>query len=216
MLKTQMTMRKILFECRRFLAGIVFCLGFPVALAAVPVASANDYASVDAIFTKHCFDCHAAQDPEAKLVMESFDSLMKGGESGPVIISGKSSDSLLVQMIEGRVVRDGKQKIMPPGKRKKLEPAEIAVIKAWIDSGTQKRKRQNENKTGQFLTFDPTVLVAASSSPINSSRSARAGHAVAGRSIAPFMTRLLRLTGPGQNPNWFACRFEFGCPVPDR
>lgn len=127
-------MRKILFECGRFFAGVVFCFGFPVVISAT-AASTNAYVAVEAIFAKHCFDCHAALDPEAKLVMEGFEGLMKGGESGPAVVPGKSSESLLVQMVEGSVVRDGKKKIMPPGKRKQLEPAEISDIKAWIDAG---------------------------------------------------------------------------------
>lgn len=94
-----------------------------------------DYAAVDAIFTKHCLDCHAAQDPEGKLVLESFETLMKGGESGPVIVPGKSAESLLLRMIEGNVERKGKKIVMPPGKRRKLETAEMATIKAWIDAG---------------------------------------------------------------------------------
>jgi WD40 repeat protein len=90
---------------------------------------------VDAIFTAHCLDCHGSKDPEGDLVLESFDSLMKGGEIGAAIVPGKSSESLLVQMIEGRFEKDGKKKIMPPGKRTKLTAEEIATIKAWIDAG---------------------------------------------------------------------------------
>src|SRR5262245_25124832 len=100
-------------------------------------ASTNDYSAVDAVMTKHCLDCHAAQDPEGKLVMESFDDLMKGGESGPVVVPGKSAESLLVKMIEGKIEKEGKKKIMPPGKRKKLESEEIALIKSWIDAGAK-------------------------------------------------------------------------------
>ena len=59
-------------------------------------ARAADYSEVDSIFTKHCFDCHEAKEPEGKLVLESFDTLMKGGESGAVIMPGKSAESLLV------------------------------------------------------------------------------------------------------------------------
>jgi WD40 repeat protein len=102
--------------------------------AATPPA-AQDYAIVDQILSKHCLDCHGSQEPEAKLVLESFDDLMKGGESGPAILPAKSSESLLIQMVEGRVERGGKQKIMPPGKRSKLSTAEIAALKAWIDAG---------------------------------------------------------------------------------
>jgi len=102
---------------------------------AAEAKATNDYAAVEAIITQHCLDCHAAQDPEGKLVLETFAALMKGGESGPVIVPGKSADSLLVKMIEGNFEKDGKKKIMPPGKRQKLQPAEIAVIRAWLDAG---------------------------------------------------------------------------------
>src|SRR5947208_8831673 len=106
-------------------------------LLAAEGAAKTDYSAVDAIFTKHCLECHEAKDPEANLVLESFESLMKGSENGPVIVPGKSADSLLVKMIEGAVEKDGKKKIMPPGKKKKLEPEEIALIKAWIDAGAK-------------------------------------------------------------------------------
>src|SRR5439155_21567255 len=78
---------------------------------------------------------HAGKDPEGQLLLDSFETLMKGGEIGPAILPGKSGDSLLVQMIEGRFEKNGKKKIMPPGKRAKLTPEEIAPIKDWIDAG---------------------------------------------------------------------------------
>jgi WD40 repeat protein len=40
-------------------------------------------------------------------------------------------------MIEGKVERDGKKKVMPPGKRKKLEASEIDTIKKWIAAGAR-------------------------------------------------------------------------------
>jgi len=102
---------------------------------AAPSTQPPDYASVDAIFSKYCLDCHASKDPEGELVLESFDTLMKGGEIGPAILPGKSSGSLLIKMVEGRFEKEGKKKIMPPGKRAKLTPAEIATIKSWIEAG---------------------------------------------------------------------------------
>src|ERR1043165_7849731 len=92
-------------------------------------AATNDYAAVEAIFTKHCLDCHAAQDPEGKLVLESFATLMKGGESGASVLPGKGGESLLVKAVVTGVEHDGKKKLMPPGKRAKLTPEEIAVLK---------------------------------------------------------------------------------------
>ena len=116
----------------RALASFLF---ISLAAHARAAEATNDYAAVDAIFATHCLDCHAAQEPEGKLVMETFEALMKGGESGAALKPGKSGESLMVKMIEGQIEKEGKKRIMPPGKRKKLSPEEIATIKGWIDSG---------------------------------------------------------------------------------
>lgn len=101
-------------------------------------AAGTDYGAVDAIFTRHCLDCHSSTDPDAKLVLENFDSLMRGSANGAVVVAGKSSESRLVEAITGSLIHNGKQIIMPPGrKRKKLSPGEIAEIKAWIDAGAR-------------------------------------------------------------------------------
>src|SRR5688572_1125575 len=115
---------------------IVTALFAILALAAGAESVTNDYSAVDAIFVRSCVECHASDEPEANLVLESFESLMKGGESGPSIVPGKSSDSLLVKFIEG-FEAEGKKKIMPPGKREKLKPEEIALIRGWIDAGAK-------------------------------------------------------------------------------
>src|SRR2546430_439776 len=104
-------------------------------LLAAEGAAKTDYSTVDAIFTKHCLECHEAKDPEANLVLENFESVMKGSENGPVLVPGKSAESLIVKMIEGNAEKEGKKKIMPPGKREKLTAEEIASIKSWIDAG---------------------------------------------------------------------------------
>lgn len=104
------------------------------------VESGNDYAAVSAIFSEHCLDCHAAQEPEGKLVMETFETLMKGGESGAVLKPGRSAESLIVKLVEGTLTKDGKKWIMPPGKRKKLPADAIATIKGWIDAGAPPSK----------------------------------------------------------------------------
>lgn len=99
---------------------------------AVPQA---EYGAVHEIFSKHCLDCHSSVEPEGKLVLESFATLMRGGESGAALVPGRSDDSLVVKLIEGATERDGKQRIMPPGRRKKLAREEIALVRRWIDQG---------------------------------------------------------------------------------
>src|ERR1051325_1077671 len=103
----------------------------------VPAAVIDFSESVMPIFKEHCLDCHSANDAEANLVLEDYASLLKGGENGAALVPGKSSESLIIKMLEGSVEKEGKKKIMPPGKRKKLQPAEIASIKQWIDDGAK-------------------------------------------------------------------------------
>jgi WD40 repeat protein len=117
----------------------VFALGALVgSLAARGAPATTDYSAVDKLFSARCLDCHSAQDPDAKLVLESFDTLMKGGENGVVVVPGKSGESRLVEAIEGSLIHNGKQIIMPPGrKRTKLKKEEIALIREWIDQGAR-------------------------------------------------------------------------------
>jgi WD40 repeat protein len=103
--------------------------------AAESGSSSESFSRVATIIAEHCLDCHAAQDPEGKLVLESYDLILKGGETGSVIIPGKPDESLLVKMIEGKYEKDGKTKIMPPGKKKKLTAEEITTIREWISAG---------------------------------------------------------------------------------
>ena len=98
-------------------------------------STGHSFTKVAQIFAKHCLDCHAVDDPEGKFIIENHELIMKGGASGPAIIPGKADDSLLVKMIENKFEKDGKKIIMPPGKREKLTPDEIAAIKSWINDG---------------------------------------------------------------------------------
>jgi WD40 repeat protein len=42
-----------------------------------------------------------------------------------------------MKYVRGEVVKEGKKKIMPPGKREKLGPEEIQLLSRWIDGGAK-------------------------------------------------------------------------------
>src|SRR5258706_1840967 len=91
------------------------------------------YKQVQSIFAKHCLSCHDAKEAEGKLVMETYASLMKDGEDGPAIISGKADESPLIQQVEHK-----ERPFMPPPKKgDRLSTEEIALLRRWIDSGAQ-------------------------------------------------------------------------------
>src|SRR5262245_18951902 len=82
------------------------------------------------IFQAKCVTCHSKSANTGGFVLSDFESLMKGGSHGQVIIRGKSKASRLQQMLDGTV-----QPRMPMSGE--LEPHEIASIKLWIDQGAK-------------------------------------------------------------------------------
>ena len=94
--------------------------------------SAPSYAAqVQPILQQKCLACHSGAAKMAELVMDNYDSLMKGGAHGRDIVPGKSGESRLVLMVEGKV-----QPRMPFGGNP-LPAGDIATIKAWINAGAK-------------------------------------------------------------------------------
>ncbi len=85
------------------------------------------------ILLRHCTVCHGLHRQEAGLDLRTKASLLKGGKSGPAIVTGKPAESLLVQKI-----RAGQ---MPPNERlveasvKPIEKGEAELIEKWIAAG---------------------------------------------------------------------------------
>ena len=105
---------------------------------AITHAQSVDYTKqIAPLWDTYCIDCHSADDADGELVLDSFAALMKGGKEGAAITAGKGNESVLVKFLEGRSGRGGKNEFMPPGKREKLKPEEIALIKTWIDAGAK-------------------------------------------------------------------------------
>ena len=108
------------------------------------VEKAPDYAQdVKPLLVRSCVSCHNGESKRGGLRLDSVHAMLKGGNSGPSVVAGKSSQSLLVHAVTGK--EDVEQ--MPP-KGQKLTPAEINILKAWIDAGA--KAPESEKK----LAFD--------------------------------------------------------------
>jgi dipeptidyl aminopeptidase/acylaminoacyl peptidase len=95
-------------------------------------ASAPSYTTqIAPIFQQSCLACHSATTKMGGLVLDNYEGLMKGGIHNDVIVPGKSEESRMILMLEGKV-----QPRMPFG-GDPLPPAAIATIKAWIDAGAK-------------------------------------------------------------------------------
>lgn len=82
------------------------------------------------VLGRSCEYCHGDREQHGGLRLDNYENLMRGGESGPVIVAGDPRGSLLVAKIEHR-----SRPVMPP--RKWLPKATIARIRAWIAAGAQ-------------------------------------------------------------------------------
>jgi hypothetical protein len=103
-------------------------------------AQAGDVASakvdflkqIQPIFENSCYGCHGPKMQMAGLRLNEKSAAITGGQSGAVIILGKSADSPLYRRIAGL----GDQPRMPMG-GKPLDASSIALIRDWIDQGAE-------------------------------------------------------------------------------
>ncbi len=109
----------------------------------------------------NCISCHNKTTTKADLNMETPELMKKGGESGPSIVPGRSAESLVVQASLHQHDME-----MPPGNNKSgavnLKPAEIAMLKLWIDQGAKSSVQQERQVAWQALSssVDPIYTVA--------------------------------------------------------
>lgn len=89
------------------------------------------FANVSATLQANCVGCHGATNPKAGINMTSFETLMKGGEEGPVIVAGDPAASLLVKALRGQGAKQ-----MPP-KKDPLPEDQIKQIEDWIKAGAK-------------------------------------------------------------------------------
>ena len=82
------------------------------------------------ILNSRCVKCHGNGQHKGGLSIDSRQSLMAGGESGPVVVVGHSDQSELIE----RVVGDDPDTVMP-AQGPRLTNQQISLLRAWIDQG---------------------------------------------------------------------------------
>lgn len=86
-----------------------------------------DPVTVRELFITRCADCHGADTRESGLRLDTQKGIRKGGDFGPVAISGKPEASELIQ----RVTSKDEKKVMPPD-GPPLTEDQVALLKRWI------------------------------------------------------------------------------------
>jgi hypothetical protein len=95
------------------------------------------------ILQQRCSACHGPEKHKGDLSMESYESLLKGGKDGPVLIAGKALDS---PMINRLLLPLNDEDHMPPEAKPQPSLAEIAALQWWIEQGARADKTVGDLK----------------------------------------------------------------------
>src|SRR5689334_8255923 len=108
---------------------ITLCL-MAIAAARADLAPARLFVEkVKPLLDSRCVSCHGAEKQKGGLRLDSRQAALKGGDTGPAIVPGKPSRSLLVQAVMHTKADLG----MPP--KEKLTTNETALLERWIKEG---------------------------------------------------------------------------------
>jgi hypothetical protein len=91
------------------------------------------FKEIQPILSNNCYECHGDQKQKGALRLDQKDAAFKGGDSGVLLVSGQSADSLLVQAVAGTKT----DLVRMPKKRDPLTPEQIGLLRAWIDQGAK-------------------------------------------------------------------------------
>jgi cytochrome c553 len=122
--------------------------------------SADDVAffenKIRPVLVKHCYECHAADSEElgGKLLLDSRDGILQGGEAGPAVIQGKPDESLIIQALR----YDGLE--MPPDQP--LPESVINDFVSWVKRGAPDprsgvQKEQPSSDTDVLWSLQPII-----------------------------------------------------------
>jgi WD40 repeat protein len=109
----------------------------PIAIAEIKRDTPVDFQKeILPILTKSCLACHNAKTAESALVLETPQTILKGGDSGPAVVPLKSAESLLL-----KAASRADEPMMPPAANEvgapNLTSEQLGLIKKWIDEGAK-------------------------------------------------------------------------------
>jgi WD40 repeat protein len=109
----------------------------------IPIAKLKHSKPVDfdkeilPILKNNCLACHNKTTAKGRLVLETPQDILKGGDSGPAAAPKQSSSSLMLKAASHQI----EDTVMPPPANKvqasDLTPEELGLIKLWIDQGAK-------------------------------------------------------------------------------
>lgn len=127
-------------------------LVFPLAVPAPTAAVVTYDDQIKPIFREHCQKCHGEDEPKAGINLGSYDTALKGGSAGPVLVAGRASASILFNAITDE--NDDKRM---PLRNTPLSQAKIELIREWIQTGLRETEKSASLTANRDIGFHPVV-----------------------------------------------------------
>jgi mono/diheme cytochrome c family protein len=125
-------------------------------ITASSVRANVDYVKqVKPIFQMHCVSCHGALKQKGELRLDASPLVLKGGKDGAIVVAGSGEKSRLIDALTGAHDVTRMPKDADP-----LKPAEIALIKQWIDEGAKAPDEAIPDGPQSHWAFKPPVRPA--------------------------------------------------------
>lgn len=131
--------------------------GAPPAPMAAPLVRASGSESVQFVrdlaqtVVTTCIDCHGGMQPAGRLNLTTFNGLLRGGDSGPIVVPGKPDESLLIKKLKGTAGQ------RMPLRKAPLDDALIQKFETWIAEGA----KYDWDDPAQTLDWAVRVMVAS-------------------------------------------------------
>ena len=98
----------------------------------LPVTKSPDFnREVRPILESSCISCHGINEQKGGLRLDTLSHSLRGGESGPSIVSGEIRDSILLERIH---LPSEDMEAMPP-EGKSLSDPQKKILSRWIENG---------------------------------------------------------------------------------
>jgi uncharacterized membrane protein len=98
------------------------------------------------ILDSRCTSCHNSSKQKGDLMMHTEEALLKGGESGPILIAGNGEES---EMIKRILLPENDEEHMPPKGKSQLTEEQIFLLQWWVDEGAPFNKTIAEVKVDE-------------------------------------------------------------------
>ncbi len=135
----------------------------PVPIVVAPMARTTNVdfeTEILPLFRASCLACHNRTTSKSDLILETPQTILKGGENGPAVVPGKPDESLLLISASHRT-----KPLMPPrdnkAQAKDFTPEQLALIQLWISQGAKGEVHAATIEWHQIArAFTPTYAAA--------------------------------------------------------